>query len=171
VSEAQLYPSISLGGAIDGSQTFKRGSSVGLLSWSFGPSVTLQIFDGNARKAQIDIAKSAAAQQYIGWKQTVLDAVEEVETAQISVRRDYQTVSALEKLIATSNEALGLARESYKAGTATVLDVLEAERSLGGSRLSRAAAVRQLALDYISLNVAIGGGAELGEEAKVASVK
>jgi len=62
-------------------------------------------------------------------------------------------------------QALLLARESYKAGTATVLDVLDAERNLADSRLSLAAAIRQVARDYISLNVAIGGGAELGAPA------
>jgi outer membrane protein, multidrug efflux system len=169
VSEAQLYPSIALGGTVDGTRVISSSASSGLLSWSFGPSLTLPIFDGNARKARVKIARSLADQQFIFWKQTVLRAIEEVETAQIAVRRDYRTISAIEKVIASNTEALSLARESYKGGTATVLDILDAERNLADARISRAEAVRQLALDYISLNVAIGGGAEIGVDPKLAS--
>jgi multidrug efflux system outer membrane protein len=166
VAEAQLYPSISLTGSINGARTFARGPSVGLTTWSFGPTLSLPILDGHARKAQIDIAKSAAEQQYLGWKQTVLAAVEEVENAQIALHRDYQTVAALRRLVGTYDQALGLARESFRAGTATVLDILDAERNVADGRLSLAASIRQLGTDYIALNIAIGGGSELGAKTK-----
>ena len=134
------------------------------MSWSFGPTLTLPILNGGALRAQVDIAKSASAQQYIAWKQIVLSAVEEVENAQIAVHRDYQTIAALRRLVETYVEALELARESYKGGTATVLDVLDAERNVADGRISLAASIRQLAIYYISLNVAIGGGAEIGSQ-------
>lgn len=168
VSEAQLYPSISLGGTVDGTRVISSSSSPGVLSWSFGPSLSLPIFDGNARKARVKIARSVAEQQLIAWKQTVLSAIEEVETAQIAVRRDYQTISAIGKVIASHEESLALARESYRGGMATILDILDAERNLATAKFSRADAVRQLALDYITLNVAIGGGADIGADIKVA---
>jgi multidrug efflux system outer membrane protein len=166
VAEAQLYPSISLGGSINGSRISTQGVTGNLLTWGFGPTLVLPVFDGHLRKAQIDIQKSVANQQYIAWKQTVLLAVEEVENAQIALHRDYSTVAALRRLVDSYQEALLLARESYKAGTATALDVLDAERNVADGRLSLATAIRQVARDYISLNVAIGGGAELGSQTK-----
>lgn len=164
VAEAQLYPSISLGGTINSTRISSTAATGGLLTWSFGPSVAIPIFNGGALRAQVDIAKSGAAQQYLAWKQTVLGAVEEVETAQIALRRDYQTVSAVRRLVASYEEALSLARESYKSGASTVLDVLDAERNVANARLSLAGAVRQLSLDYVALNVAIGGGSDVGGE-------
>ncbi len=164
VAEAQLYPSISLGGTINGARSTTKGVEGGLLSWSFGPTLTLPILNGGSLKAQVDIAKSTTAQQYIAWKQTVLNAVEEVEDAQIAVHRDYQTIAALRRLVDSYNQALDLGRESYKGGTATVLDVLDAERNVADGRLALAAAIRALARDYIALNIAIGGGAELGSQ-------
>lgn len=166
VAEAQLYPSIALIGSINGSKTFTRSASHGLLSWSFGPSIDLPLFDGQTRRAEVKIARSNMQTQYIAWKATVLNAVEEVENAQIALHRDRQTVVALRRLVSSYQEALGLARVSYKAGTATVLDVLEAERNVADARVSLVAAIRQLAADYISLNVAVGGGAELGARNK-----
>jgi multidrug efflux system outer membrane protein len=166
VAEAQLYPSLSLGGAINGARISTSDASRNLLTWSFGPSISLPIFNGGALKAGVDISKSITAQQYFSWKQTVLNAVEEVENAQIALHRDYQTVAALRRLVESYELSLQLARESYKGSTATVLDVLDAERNVADGRLSLATAIRDLAKDYIALNVAIGGGSDLGPSAK-----
>ncbi|MBL0373820.1 efflux transporter outer membrane subunit [Rhizobium sp. KVB221] len=166
VAESQLYPSISLGGSIDGSRFSTRVGSGGLLSWSFGPTVVVPIFNGGALKAEVDIANSVARQQYIAWKQVVLNAIEEVEDAQIALHRDYQTVYALRRLVVSYEEALSLARESYKGGTATVLDILDAERNVANGRLTLATSIRNLARDYIALNVAIGGGSDIGSPIK-----
>ncbi|OJF96566.1 efflux transporter outer membrane subunit [Pararhizobium antarcticum] len=161
VAESQLYPSISLSGTIDGSRTISNAVRGGAAAWSFGPSLNLPIFNGGALKANVDIAKSGAAQQYIAWKQTVLRAVEDVENALISLRKNYQTVAALRKVVASYEEALGLARESYKGGATSLLDVLDAERSLSSSRIQLAAGIRSLATNYVALNIAVGGGSAI----------
>ena len=164
VAQAQLYPSISLAGNINATRIATHSATGGLLSWSFGPSLTLPVFDGGTLKAEVKIAKSAANEQYIAWKQTVLHAVEEVENAQIALHRDYQTVAALRRLVSSYEQSLSLARESFKAGASTLLDVLDAERNVADARLALAEAVRNLANDYIALNVATGGGSGIGVE-------
>ncbi|MCF3638353.1 efflux transporter outer membrane subunit [Rhizobium sp. TRM95111] len=162
VAEAQLYPSLTLDGTVSASRIVANAASGNLSSWSFGPSLNVPIFNGGSLKAQVDIAESQAAQQYLTWKQTVLNAVEEVENAQIALSRDAQTVAALRKVVGSYEEALGLARESYRGGASTVLEVLDAERNVADGRLSLAASIRQLARDYVALNVAIGGASEIG---------
>ena len=92
----------------------------------------------------------------------MLNAVEEVENAQTALIRDGQTVAALRKVVNSYEQTLNLARESYRGGASTILDVLDAERNVASARLSLASAIRQLARDYVALNVAIGGGAEIG---------
>lgn len=168
VAEADLYPSIELGGSIGAARNFN--TKVGnLTSWSFGPTLSLPIFNGGALKAQVKIARSDAEQQYLTWKSTVLNAVEEVENAQSALIRDYQTVAAQRKVVDTFDQTLVLARESYRGGASTILDVLDAERNVADARLALASAIRQLARDYVSLNVAIGGGAEIGTPTVVVS--
>ena len=161
VAESELYPSIELGGSIGVARNFNAVTG-SLSNWSFGPTLTLPIFNGGALKAQVKIARSEAEQQYLTWKSTVLNAVEEVENAQTALIRDGQTVAALRKVVQSYEQTLNLARESYRGGASTILDVLDAERNVATARLQLASAIRQLARDFVSLNVAIGGGAEIG---------
>lgn len=158
VAEAQLYPSITLGGTISPSLTSVRGSSTNLTTWSFGPSLTLPIFDGGRLKANVDIANSSAREAYIAWKSTVLVAVEEVANSLAAVNRDSQTVNALRATVRSYEEALQLSTASYKDGATSLLDVLDAQRSVSTAQANLAQAVQQMATDYVTLNVAIGGG-------------
>ena len=73
VAEAQLYPSITLGGSITPSYSRAGGTSASLLSWNFGPGISLPIFDGGQLKANVTAAESTARETYLAWKQTVLD--------------------------------------------------------------------------------------------------
>ncbi|QFY60922.1 efflux transporter outer membrane subunit [Rhizobium grahamii] len=158
VAISQLYPTITLSGAISPSYVRPVGANGGLTTWSFGPTLTLPIFDGGRLRANVDIAKSTAKTQYLAWKQTVLEAVEEVENALSAVRRDAQTVESLRAQVKTTQETLDLSTASYKDGASSLLDVLDAQRQVSLAQASLAAAVQQMAKDYVSLNIAIGGG-------------
>jgi len=164
VAEAQLYPSISLGGSITPSYTrFGGGSEAGILSWSFGPSLSLPIFDGGALRANLSSTESQAREAYLNWKQVVLNAVEEVENGLAAVARDGRTVSALQATVKSYQEALQLSTASYRDGASSLLDVLDAQRQVSTAQASLAAAVQQMAQDYVSLSVAVGGGYAVGK--------
>jgi multidrug efflux system outer membrane protein len=165
VAEAQLYPSISLGGSISPSYLKSSRSEAGLLSWSFGPQLSLPIFDGGALRANLSSNESQAREAYLNWKQTVLNAIEEVENGLAAVSRDGRTVSALRATVKSYQEALQLATASYRDGASSLLDVLDAQRQVSTAQASLAAAVQQMAQDFVSLNVAIGGGYAVGKTA------
>jgi outer membrane protein, multidrug efflux system len=158
VAQAQLYPSITLSGSISPSYIRPIGANGGLTTWSFGPSLSLPIFDGGRLRANVDITKSQARTQYLAWKAAVLTAVEEVENALSAVRRDARTVEALRAQVKTTQESLELSTASYKDGASSLLDVLDAQRQVSVAQASLAAAVQQMAKDYVALNVAVGGG-------------
>jgi multidrug efflux system outer membrane protein len=159
VAEAQLYPSITLGGSISPRYTAISGSmDTRALTWSFGPQLNLPILDGGRLRGNVRIAESQAREAYLAWKQTVLDAVEEVENALAAVSRDRRTVSALQATVKSYEEALQLATASYRDGASSLLDVLDAQRQVSQAQANLAQAVQQVAQDYVSLNVAIGGG-------------
>ena len=158
-AEAQLYPSITLSGSISPSWVKSSGAKgASLTSWSFGPSLNLPIFDGGTLRANVDIEKSDAKTQYLAWKAAVLNGVEEVENALTAVRRDTQTLEPLRRQVQTSQESLALSTASYKDGASSLLDVLEAQRSVSDAEASLAATVQQVAKDYVDLYVAIGAG-------------
>nr|CAA54418.1 unnamed protein product [Rhizobium leguminosarum bv. viciae] len=157
VAQAQLYPSISLSGSISPLHVNQRGIHGGLDRWSFGPTLNLPIFDGGRLRANVKSAQSDAATAYLNWKSTVLTAVEQVENALSAVRRDAQTVAALQAQVKTTTETLELSTASYKDGASSLLDVLDAQQ-VSLAQASLAASVQQMAKDYVSLNIAIGGG-------------
>ncbi|PDT08537.1 efflux transporter outer membrane subunit [Rhizobium sp. M1] len=158
-AEAQLYPSITLSGSISPSWVKASGASGGsLTSWSFGPSLNLPIFDGGTLRANVEIEKSDARTQYLAWKAAVLNGVEEVENALTAVRRDTQTLEPLRRQVQTAQESLALSTTSYKDGASSLLDVLDAQRSVSDAEASLAATVQQVAKDYVDLYVAIGAG-------------
>ncbi|CAD7026687.1 nodulation protein NodT [Pseudorhizobium endolithicum] len=158
VAQAQLYPAITLGGSIRPSYTRTSSGESGILSWSFGPGLSLPIFDGGALKANVSSSESAAREAYLAWKETVLNAVEEVENALAAVSRDARTVAALRDTVRSYEEALELATASYRDGASSLLDVLDAQRQVSTAQANLAQAVQQMAQDFVSLNVAVGGG-------------
>jgi outer membrane protein, multidrug efflux system len=162
VAKAQLFPSIKLSGSISPSYIKSNTASGGITSWSFGPTLNLPIFDGGALRANVQSKESAARSAYLAWKQTVLNAIEEVENAMVALSRDGKAVSASRAEVSSYREALDLSTASYKDGASSLLDVLDAQRSVSTAQANLAQAVRQMAADYVTLNVAIGGGYAAG---------
>ena len=154
IAEAQLYPSISLGGSINIVQ-LAAGTTSG---WSFGPTLNLPFLDGGASRANHQVALSRVEQAYIGWQSTVRSAIEEAENALAALRRDARSLDAANKLKDSATKQLELARFSYESGEGQILDVLNAERGLFDARGEVADATLQYAKDFVILNVAIGGG-------------
>ncbi|WP_290685954.1 TolC family protein, partial [Haematobacter sp. UBA3484] len=149
VSTADLYPSVNLSGNVT------AGSSH---SWSFGPSVSLPVLNQPLLRANRDAAVSAAKQAELGWRGTVLAAVEDVQAAQAAVSRDRRQVAALGRTAEAYARARDLSRETYEVGTTSFLDFLDSERSMGDAQLSVASSVRTLANDWTSLQIATGRG-------------
>jgi len=137
---------------------FKWSSRAFLLGPLAGTALNVPIFDGGRLRANVKSAQSDAATAYLNWKSTVLTAVEQVENALAAVRRDARTVAALQAQVKTTQETLELSTASYKDGASSLLDVLDAQRQVSLAQASLAQSVQQMAKDYVSLNIAVGGG-------------
>jgi len=159
VARADLFPSISLTGNITGTAA---GQSSGSSSWSFGPSLNLPIFGRGALNAALTAQESRAREAWLIWQQSVLDAVEEVENAIVSLNRSRSVLDAERRALATLREASRLSQESFRNGDRSILDVLDAERRVGDALINVAAAQQLLAVDFVTLNVAIGAGRGFG---------
>nr|P24145.1 RecName: Full=Nodulation protein T; Flags: Precursor [Rhizobium leguminosarum bv. trifolii]CAA35773.1 nodT protein (AA 1-467) [Rhizobium leguminosarum] len=159
VAEAKLFPSITLSGSISPSGGInERGVYGNLTPWSFGPKLKLPILDGGGLRADVDSAKSKATVSYLKWKSRVLNAIEQVENALVAMQREGRTVRALKREVEIAQETLRLSTSSYKDGASSLLDLLEAQRSLSVTQASLARAVQEWAKLYAVLNIAIGSG-------------
>ncbi|MGO3344453.1 MAG: efflux transporter outer membrane subunit [Marinomonas sp.] len=106
VEEADLYPSISLTGSISHADSND--------SWSFGPSISLGIFNRSLLKAERDAQESAAKQAEIDWRASVRDAVQDVEVSQSNFTLYSLQSNLLQQAADSYSTALRLGRNNYR---------------------------------------------------------
>ncbi len=155
VAQASRYPSLNLSGLI--TAPLESGS------WNerIVAGLTMPVFAQPALVASADAAEARAQQAYLQWRQNVLTAVEEVENALTRLQAARDTVNTTGDLVSLNKRALELSRRLVsEGGEATVLDVIDRERSLSAARARQAGALRDLALAYIDLRVGLGIGYE-----------
>lgn len=149
VQEAELYPSLRLGGSV----TLGATNSV-----QVGPSLTLPILGQKVREARRVSAAERAIQADIEWRQTVLEGIEEVETNLSILKNADRQLTALNRALRVTRDYAELSRESFALGETTVLEIIDAEEDLTSTEQSLALARRQYAKAWAGLNVAIGQG-------------
>lgn len=157
VAEANRYPRFSLLGSISSSEV--RGGS-GSSPWSFGPSLSLPLFDGGSRRAAVDKARASYEQALASYRQGVLDAVKEVEQA--LVRLDAATRSEASRRASAEGyqRYLAATRAMWQAGSASLLTLEQAQRDARGAEQTYITSQRDRILDGIALYKALGGGWE-----------
>jgi multidrug efflux system outer membrane protein len=161
VAVASFYPDISLTGnfglrAIDASYLTNWASAF----YSFGPSVSLPIFQGGQLTANLRLARAREVEAALSYRDTVLNGLREVEDALVGYRTDRAARDQLEDTVRAAQDTLGLARDRYAHGVADFIQVLNAEETLFSARQSLVQANMSLTNDVVALYTALGGGWE-----------
>jgi multidrug efflux pump subunit AcrA (membrane-fusion protein) len=159
VAKANLFPKFSLPGSA-GYQSLSSGA-LGTLAgqfWSFGPGMTLPIFNAGRIRANVRLQTAAQQEAFFGYQQTVLTALGDVETSLISYAKDQQHQAALAEAVKFNQRAVDLATQAYTAGQVDFLNVLTAERNLYASEDALVQSNRTVITDLIALFKALGGG-------------
>lgn len=162
VAIADQYPKFSLSGAF-GTQG-RQIESLGTLAdraWSFGPAISVPIFTGGRIEGNIEQAKAVAEQATLAYRQTVLTALQDVETALVNFTREQQRRDAVADSADANQQAVNLSLQLYNAGRTDFLDVLTAQRQLYSTQAQLSQAETNVAVDLIALFKALGGGWEL----------
>ncbi|PZM16498.1 RND transporter [Rhizobium tubonense] len=158
-AEANRYPSLSLTGSIDSSAAsvseLGKNSTIG---WSFGPSLTIPIFQGGQLKAAVDVAKAQRDQYLFSYQSAVLSAMEDVQNAIVSLNRSRARSVDLAKAVQGYSAAAKLSKQLNIAGEGDLFDVLDADRSLYSAQQNLIETNTDIATYYVSLNKALGGG-------------
>ena len=166
VATADLFPRFTLTGAA-GFQSADFGSIYNWASrfWSYGPSISWPIFTMGRIRANIELQKAFEDETFIGYRQTVLVALQEVENSLIALAKEQERRVELIKAVDANNKAVDLATRLYTLGETDFLNVLDAQRSLFSSEDSLAQSTGAVSTDLISLYKALGGGWEEPEDA------
>lgn len=159
VAMASFYPDISLTGnfglrAVDASYLTNWASDF----YSFGPSISLPIFQGGRLTAGLRMARAQEAEAALAYRGTVLNALREVEDALVAYRTDRAGRNKLAEAVHSGEVSLYLARDRYAHGLADFIQVLDAERTLVDARQQLTQADVTLTGDVVALYDALGGG-------------
>lgn len=156
---AGYFPSVSLTGqaGFSSSETaslFDSDSRV----WSIGPSVNLPITGAFVNKAKVSRARSANDEAVSTYRQTVLEAVKDVETSLVQIRYRGTQSDALVDAVKQSAKATDLARQRYESGSVSYLELLDAQRNQLASERASARVQAQEFIATVKLIRALGGG-------------
>lgn len=130
VAEAAFYPSIKLTGSF-GYSSEELGSllSAPARLYNVGPSISLPIFEGGRNKANLAGARAQVDESLAGFRGRMLQALREVDDALAELQGRAAVVDAQNRTLASSSQALSVAKSRYDKGAVSYLDVTEAERT------------------------------------------
>lgn len=159
ISRAEMYPSLSLSGMVGYGAT----SGADGLEYFVGPSLNFPSLPLKASKSRIAARHSVARQAYGSWQSTVLTSVSEVESALADYQASRNAVVESQRRVRLNREALELTQELMKREGATIRDLVNAEERIADADTALADNLRQLARNYVALNIALGAGSSFGE--------
>ena len=132
----------------------------GSLAWQFMPTISLPIFDGGQRQANLDLQAVRQHSAVAQYEKTIEAAMREVLDA-LSNRAAWQAqLHILSQQRDALKERSRLAQLRYNHGASPYLDVLDAERDLLSAE-QQLVQGREAALSaQVALYAALGGGAQ-----------
>lgn len=159
VAQAALFPSIKLTGALG----FESNELSALLNresqiWTLGAALTQPLFDGGRLRANIDRVRAVHAENLADYRERLLVAFKEVETALSALRiLELQHESQL-RAVNSAERAEQLATARYKSGLVNVLELVDAQRTRLRVERGRVQVRQQQMLASVTLIRALGGG-------------
>ena len=159
VATADLYPRITLGGSLSTS-ALSVGDLVDerALAFQVGPLVSWSFPNMAVARAQLAAAEAGADAALARFDQSVLVALQEVETALSNYASELRRRQILADARDQSAAAVGYARTRFEAGADSFLTVLDADRTLADAEAALAASDAQITAYQIALFKALGGG-------------
>jgi multidrug efflux system outer membrane protein len=161
VATADLFPKFTISGsggllAGDVSSWFNWANRF----WSLGSSSSWTVFDTGRTRANIEVQKALEEQSLITYQQTVLAALQDVESALIASSKEQEHRKALVDAVAANRKAVELSTELYVEGQTDFLNVLDAQRSLYATEDSLVQSTGTVSTNLVALYKALGGGWE-----------
>ncbi|MDE2512557.1 MAG: efflux transporter outer membrane subunit [Alphaproteobacteria bacterium] len=159
VAVAGYFPSLTLSGSYGFTSsmldTLVRASSA---TWSFGPQIAANVFNGGLTTAQVEAAHAAYDESVATYRQAVLTAFQGVEDnlAGLKVLQDQAQVQ--DAAVAAASEAERLILNQYRAGTVDYTSVVTAEATALGDRQTALTVLQSRLNASVLLVENLGGG-------------
>ncbi|WP_232415385.1 MULTISPECIES: efflux transporter outer membrane subunit [Methylotenera] len=159
VAKAAWYPSLRLS-ATRGWQSTTAANLFDAPSvvWSLGISLAQTIFDSGRNQAQIEFAKAGHELASAEYRQTVLNALQEVEDGLSTGRSLTDSLRDLQAAEAASAKAAEMIDDRYKGGIASVLELISARQVLLDNQRQLQVVRGQQLVNAVFLIKSLGGG-------------
>lgn len=158
-ADAARYPSFKLSGSLglNAARLEDLTGPTGLVRTLLA-SVTGQLFDAGAAKAQVRAQTAALEQARVNYEATVLSALQDVENALVALQGNRERAARLQAAADAATNAELLARHRYASGLIDFRSVLETQRTLLTTQDNLASTRTTLSADHVRLYKALGGG-------------
>ncbi len=156
---AELYPDLSISGLFGlqssaGSKLFNSDSK----AYGYIPSAVMPLFNWNKLKNNIELQKQIKAETYEAYRQTLLQAVEELGNAITATQKEYAANKARRTAVYRMRQAFEATRGKYQNGLIEFADLLKTEQDLLQAETDLAASNGAIYQNIIAFYKATGGG-------------
>lgn len=123
---------------------------------SFGLRVTMPILNGFTREAEVQEASAAAQDAQYQRREEELSRRATVATSYLAVQTAYRSVAIEERNVAAATEQLELARERYRLGAGSILELTQAQATMARADQAHLTALYSFHENLAALEAAVG---------------
>ncbi len=168
VAKADLYPSLSLFGTL-GLETSSGGTGAATalsgdsLFYSVGPQIHWAFLNYGRIENSVRVQDARFQQLLVGYHNTVLKAVQEVEDALSGFLNANVAMVPADGAVQAAQKSVTLSMDEYQEGATDYERVLDSQRALLVYQNNLTQTVSSVATNLIALYKALGGGWELAQ--------
>ena len=159
VQVSAYFPTVNLTGSY-GYTSRELGSLISASNniWSFGLTAAETLLDFGARRARVNEAKAAHDQSVAQYRETVLEALQDVENQLAASRVLAEQATLRQQAADAANAAEQMFINRYQAGQIAYSDVVTAQTQAYSARRALAQSAGQRQATSVALIQALGGG-------------
>lgn len=155
---ADRFPRVSLMGSIGFSENSGSGYDTRGRTWSYGPAISLPIFDMGRRAANVDAARARFEESIAAYQGKTLRAVREVEEALVRLDSAERREKDANMALVGYQQFLTAAAARVREGAGSLTELEEARRAVVQAQGVAVGVTLDRLVGWINLYKAVGGG-------------
>ena len=156
VAYKDLLPSLSLQAVLEDVGSSPRASLFTAPVWSLLGQLTAPLYQGGQLRAEAEIRELETAISYQQYRDTLLNAVTEIEQALSQEQALVKQQQHIETALASAENNLRQYQANYRSGLLTILDLLTVQQQTYNLQAQLDDLIYQRLLNRISLGLALG---------------
>ncbi len=158
-ARANYFPRIALTGSAGSASTELSGLfKGGTFGWTFAPQAILPLFDFGARRAGVETAQAGRDIAVAQYERSIQTAFREVSDALAGQATYSEQLRAQQAVAQAEADRFNLSDLRYRSGTASYLDLLDAQHSLFTAQQQAIEANLARLQNQVTLYRVLGGG-------------